>query len=160
MWGEITTWLTPGQFTLRHIHIYIRDNSTVFLLFFFLVQYSLVSNLLYQVTKTSHLTIPSSHCAIPISHLTILLSHLVFFFLHLTVLFSHCAVLASYVTVLSHIWWFPYFFSYCPVLISHLTVLLSMILKSGPDCTVRSENPWNPHFCGSFRTTLWERSMI
>ena len=35
MWGEITTWLTPGQFTLRHIHIYIRDNSTVFLLLFF-----------------------------------------------------------------------------------------------------------------------------
>ena len=122
MWGEITTWLTPGQFTLRHIHIYIRDNSTVFLLFFFLVQYSLVSNLLYQVTKTSHLTIPSLHCAIPISHLTILLSHLVFFSLHLTVLFSHYAVLASHVTVL----------------FSHLVVPLFFLILSSSNITFNS----------------------
>ena len=44
--------------------------------FFLEVRYSLVNNLLYQVTKTSHLTVPSSHCTVPILHVTILLSHL------------------------------------------------------------------------------------
>ena len=44
--------------------------------FFLEVRYSLVDNLLYQVTKTSHLTVPSSHCTVPTLHVTVLLSHL------------------------------------------------------------------------------------
>ena len=53
------------------------------------VRYSLVGNLLYQITFFSHLMVSSSHWAIPT--------------LYVTVLFSHCAVSLLF---FSHIWWF------------------------------------------------------
>ena len=138
MWGEITTWLTPGQFTLRHIHIYIRDNSTVFLLFFFLS--TVLTSKQPAIPSYQNITFDDSILTLCNSNITFDNSFVTFgffFSLHLTVLFSHCAVLASYVTVLSHIWWFPYFFSYCPVLISHLTYFCPWFWN--PDQTVRSD---------------------
>ena len=49
-----------------YIYIYIYGNPTVPFLFFFFfwVRYSLIGNLLYQVTKTSHLIVPSSNCVV------------------------------------------------------------------------------------------------
>ena len=89
------------------------------------VRYPLLSNLLYQVIKTSHLMVLSSHLMVLSSHYVVLTSHMIvllshsmvplFFFSHLMVLSLYWIVLTSYVTVLlshlvvplffSHIWW-------------------------------------------------------
>ena len=76
------------------------------------VRYPLVGNLLYQVTKTSHLMVSSSHCAIPTSHVTVFcyFSWFPYFFSYLIISSSHYAIPTSLVTVLCHIWWFLYFF--------------------------------------------------
>ena len=52
--------------------------------FFWGVWYPLLSNLLYQVTKISHLMVLSSHCVVLISHITVLLSHSVVPLFYLT----------------------------------------------------------------------------
>ena len=118
----------------------IMGNSTVLSLFFFffLVRYPLVGNLLYQVTKSSHLIVSFSHCAVPISHVIVLLSHLViplFFFSYLMVSSSYCAIPTSQWQFFCYIWWFPYCFSHLIVLFSHcavptsyFTVLLSHLV--------------------------------
>ena len=52
--------------------------------FFLGIRYPLICNLLYQITKTSHLIVPFSHCIVLTSHMTVLLLHsavsLFFFF--------------------------------------------------------------------------------
>ena len=103
-----------------------RGNSTV-PSFFFGVRYPLVGNLLYQVTKTSHLMVLSLHCVVITSHVIVLLSHLVvllFFFSHLMVPSLHCVILTSYVIVL----------------LSHLMVLLFFLTFDDTILTLYSTN--------------------
>ena len=79
---------------------------------FFGIRYPLVGNLLYQVTKTSYLMIPSSNCVIPTSQWQFFcyICWFPYFFLHLTVQFLHCIVPTSHVIIfLSHLV-VPFFF--------------------------------------------------
>ena len=133
-------------FFFSHLIVLLLGNSIVPPLFSG-IRYPLVCNLLYQVTKSSHLTFLSLNCAILTLHVTVFLSHLMvpflFFPSHLMVSSSHCVVPTSHLIVLlshlivllSHLMVPLFFFlhltvssSYYAISISHVTVLLSHLM--------------------------------
>ena len=73
----------PIKLNMKTVFI-MMGNSSVPPPFFGGVWYPLLNNLLYQVTKISHLMVPSSHCVVRISHITVLLSHSVVPLFYLT----------------------------------------------------------------------------
>ena len=68
------SYIFPSFLNSTQPNIVLRGNSTVPPLFFMGVSYPLVSNLLYQVIKISHLIVPSSYCVVLTSHVIVLLS--------------------------------------------------------------------------------------
>ena len=104
--------------------IWKMGNSTV-LFFFFLVQYLLVGNLLYPVTKTSHLIVPSSYCIY--TNITCDYTFVIFggslIFSHIWWYNFHIMQYQHYMWMyFCHIQWFLYFFSHLMVPFSHCVV--------------------------------------
>ena len=67
--------LSESKFYNKEYFYLIPHGNSMVPLIFFWIWYQLVDNLLYQIIKTSHLTISSSHWAILTSHVIVLFSH-------------------------------------------------------------------------------------